>query len=285
MRNRAGHRTWGCVWAVGFWLCSAWALWGVAPAGAHEEQPPPLRAVGFTQRLNAQVPRDLVFRDETGTAVRLGDYVGAKPVILTLAYYQCRTLCPFVLDGLLESLRALSFDIGRQFSVVTVSIDPRDTAVIAAAKKAAYLQRYARPGAEEGWHFLTGEPEAIEQLTQAVGFRYTYDAATDQFAHAAGMLLLTPAGNIARYFYGIQYAPRELRLSLVEAAAHTIGSPVDALLLFCYRYDPVTGTYGVAIMQIIRLAALLTVVAVGTFVGVMVRRERRNVRADGRGVL
>ena len=285
MRNRAGHRTWGRVWAVGVWLCSVWALWGVAPAWAHEEQPLPLRTVGFTQRLNAQVPRDLVFRDETGTAVRLGDYVGAKPVILTLAYYQCRTLCPFVLDGLLESLRALSFDIGRQFSVVTVSIDPRDTATVAAAKKAAYLQRYSRPGAGEGWHFLTGEPEAIEQLTQAVGFRYAYDAATDQYAHATGMLILTPAGNIARYFYGIQYAPRELRLSLVEAAAHTIGSPVDELLLFCYRYDPVTGTYGVAIMQIIRLAALVTVVALGGFIGVMVRRDRRNVSADGRGVM
>jgi len=244
-------------------------------AETHEVRPALLRNVGLEQHLYAQLPLALEFRDETGKAVQLGEYFSAKPVILILDYYQCPRLCPLVLDGLLASLRMLVLTVGEQFDVLTVSIDPRDTPAVAAAKKAHYLGRYGRPGAASGWHFLTGEPEAIQRLASAVGFQYTYDAAQDQFAHAAGIVIATPQGILARYFYGINYAPRELRLGLLEAAANTIGSPVDQLLLFCYHYDPATGKYGLAIMNIIRLAGLITVLGLGLFMGVMFRRDRR----------
>jgi protein SCO1/2 len=168
----------------------------------------------------------------------------------------------------------LPLTVGEQFDVLTVSIDPRDTPAVAAAKQVHYLGRYGRPGAAGGWHFLTGESEAIQRLASAVGFQYTYDAAQNQFAHAAGIMIVTPQGILARYFYGINYAPRELRLGLLEAAANTIGSPVDQLLLFCYHYDPATGTYGLAIMNVIRLAGLVTVLGLGLFMGVMFRRDR-----------
>jgi len=259
-------------------------LLGVAPAWGHHEQPPLLQDVGFDQRLNEQVPLDVVFRDEAGQPVHLGDFFGTKPIILLLAYYQCPRLCTLALDGLLESLRALSFDVGDQFEVVTVSVNPNETAALAAAKKEAYLQRYARPGVAQGWHFLTGEPGSIQRLAQAVGFKYTYDAAKDEYAHATGIMGLTPQGRIARYFYGIEYPPRDLRLSLVEASANKIGSPIDELLLFCYRYDPVTGTYGVVIINIIRLTGLLTVLALGVAIVVMLRRDRRKSRAEARGL-
>jgi protein SCO1/2 len=244
-------------------------------AETHEVRPALLRNVGLEQRLYAQLPLALEFRDETGKAVQLGEYFSAKPVILILDYYQCPRLCPLVLDGLLASLHMLVLTVGEQFDVLTVSIDPRDTPAVAAAKKAHYLGRYGRPGAASGWHFLTGEAEAIQRLASAVGFQYTYDAAQDQFAHAAGIVIATPQGTLARYFYGINYAPRELRLGLLEAAANTIGSPVDQLLLFCYHYDPATGKYGLAIMNIIRLAGLVTVLGLGLLMGVMFRRDRR----------
>jgi protein SCO1/2 len=207
--------------------------------------------------------------------VTLAEFFGRRPVILALAYYECKTLCPLVLDGLLKSLRTISFSAGNQFSVVTVSFDPRETPAMAAARKEKLLRRYARPGAEAGWHFLTGEEAAIRRLAGAVGFRYAYDAATNQFAHASGIIVLTPQGKVARYFSGIEYAPRDLRLSLVEASANRIGSLVDAVLLFCYRYDPETGRYGVAIMNAIRLAGLATVLSLGAFITVMMRRDRQ----------
>lgn len=235
----------------------------------------PFAAVGLDQRLNEQLPLDLSFRDETGKPVYLRDYFGEKPVVLALVYYQCPMLCTLVLNGLLRSLRALSFTAGTEFTVVTVSFDPRETSALAATKKAAYLQDYARPGAETGWHFLTGEEPAIQQLTQAVGFRYVYDAKADQYAHASGIIVLTPQGRIARYFYGVEYAPRDLRLGLVEASANKIGSPVDQLLLLCYHYDPATGKYGVLITNVIRLAGVATVLGLGTFMLVMFRRERQ----------
>ena len=244
-------------------------------AGAHEARPALLRDVGLEQRLDAQIPLALAFRDEAGTVVQLGEYCGARPVILILDYYQCPRLCPLVLDSLLASLRMLPLTVGKQFGVLIVSIDARDTPAVAAAKKAHYLERYGRPDTADGWHFLTGEPEAIQRLATTVGFRYTYDAATDQFAHAAGIMIVTPQGKLARYFYGIAYAPRELRLGLVEAAANHIGSPIDQLLLFCYHYDPLTGKYGLAIMNVIRLAGLVTVMGLGIFMGVMFRRDRR----------
>lgn len=240
--------------------------------------PGPLREVGIVQRVGERVPLDLVFRDETGKAVRLGDYVGAlpgRPTILALVYYECPMLCSLVLHGLLASVKALSFRIGDEFNIVTVSFDPRETPSLAAAKKAEYVRRYGRPGADAGWHFLTGEEEAIRRLAQAVGFRYTYDEQTQQYIHASGIMVLTPEGRLARYFYGIEYAPRDVRLGLVEAAANRIGSPIDQVLLFCYHYDPTTGKYGLLIMNVLRLAGLATVVALGTFIVVMVRRERR----------
>jgi protein SCO1/2 len=230
--------------------------------------------VGFDQRLDEQVPLDLIFRDEGGQAVRLGDYFGDKPVILSLVYYNCTTLCPMILDGLVRSLTPVSFDIGKQFAILTVSFDPRETPALAAAKKTEYVRRYHRPGVAGGWHFLTGEEPAIRQLTRAVGFRYLYDAKTDQFAHAAGIVLLTPRGKVTRYFYGFDFSPRDLRLGLIEAAANTIGTPIDQVLLYCYHYDPLTGQYGLIVMNVIRLAGLATVLALGTFIVVMLRRER-----------
>jgi protein SCO1/2 len=261
-------------------LFSSILLVWIVPAWAHNELPPLLREVDFEQRLNEQVPLDLVFRDETGRVVQLGDYFGAKPVILDLAYYECPMLCPMVLDGLLSSLRALPFNVGDQFDVLTVSFNPKDTVELAAGKKAVYVQRYSRPGAAEGWHFLTGEPDAIQRLTQAIGFRYAYDSAQAQYAHAAGIIVLTAQGKIARYFYGIEYAPRDLRLSLVEASANEIGSPLDQLLLFCYHYDPVTGKYGAAILNMMQLTGLATVLALGIFIIVMFRREQRKLRLN-----
>jgi protein SCO1/2 len=241
---------------------------------ANGSLPEALQNVGFDQKLNEQVPLDLAFRDENGRAVKVGEYFGDKPVILMFMYYECPNLCPVVLDGLVRSLKPLPFTVGREFDVLAVSIDPSEEPRLAAAKKQEYLPRYGRPGAESGWHFLTGEENSIKSLTQAVGFRYAYDRKTHQFAHASGIVILTPQGRISRYFYGIEYAPRDLRLSLIEASSNKIGSPVDQLLLFCYQYDPATGKYTLAIMNVLRLAAIATVGGLSAFVLVMVRRER-----------
>jgi protein SCO1/2 len=255
------------------------------PARAHHQTgltPDLLRQVSFEQRLYAAIPLELTFRDDTGRQVRLGEYFHARPVILLLAYYRCPNLCTLVLNGLVRTLRALAFTAGTEFTVVTVSIDPRDTPALAAAKKAHYLQSYGRPTAATGWHFLTGDAAAIQQLTQAVGFQYAYDAAHDQFAHASGIVLLTSQGIVARYFYGVEFAPKDVRLGLVEAAAQRIGSPIDKLLLLCYHYDPQTGKYGLVIMRVIRLAGLATVLSLGVMVGVLFRRERGRSRQGER---
>lgn len=258
-------------------------LGGLLPAEAHEasasiKSPEALRAmfkdVAFDQRLDAQVPLELAFRDETGRTVRLREYFGRKPVILSLVYYNCATLCPMILDGLVRSLTPVSFSIGKEFAILTVSVDPRDTPALAAAKKAEYVRRYQRPGAAEGWHFLTGEEAAIQTLTQAVGFRYVYDAKTDQFAHAAGIVMLSPQGKVARYFYGLDFPPRDLRLGLIETADNRIATPIDQVLLYCYRYDPMTGKYGLMVRNSLRLAGLGTILALGTFILLMLRRER-----------
>lgn len=262
------------------------ALCGGAPALAQTGTPgSPLDKVGFDQRLNEQVPLDLAFHDERGSTIRLGDYFGARPVVLVLAYYQCPNLCTLALTQLVEALRGLAFDVGDQFNVVTVSIDPHETPTLAAAKKAKYLDRYGRPGAEAGWHFLTGEQASIERLAQAIGFRYTYDAEQQQYAHPTGALVLTAGGRISRYFYGIEYSPRDLRLGLVEASENKIGSPIDQVLLRCYHYDPHTGRYDVAIMSLVRLAGVATTLIMGGFVAMMLRRERRRelrIESDGR---
>ncbi len=251
------------------------ALFSVSPTQAQEPAHDPLSGVAFEQKLNEPIPLDLVFRDETGQSVQLGDYFGEKPVILTLNYYKCPMLCPLVLDELATSLAQIPLTMGDQFNVVTVSIDPRETPQLAAAAKKKYIRRYGRPGAEAGWHFLTGEEASIKRLAQAVGFHYAYDAKSDQYAHPAGIMILTPQGKISRYFYGIEYAPMDLRLGLVEASANKIGSLVDQVLLRCYHYDPVTGKYTLAVMNVLRLAGVTTVLILSSFVLVMFRRERR----------
>lgn len=240
-----------------------------------QQVPTILRDVGFDQRLHAQVPLDLHLRDETNTLVSLRDYMHTKPVLLTLAYYHCPNLCPLVLNGLVRALRGLSLTVGEDFEVLTVSIDPRDTSALAAATKQDYVRRYGRTGAAQGWHFLTGDADTIARLTQAVGFHFSYDAAQEQYAHASGIVVLTPEGVVSRYFYGIEYAPRDLRWGLIEAAKGTIGTPIDQLLLYCYHYDPRTGRYGLVIMNVLRLAGLTTVAGMVTLMGIMFRRDRR----------
>jgi protein SCO1 len=247
-----------------------------AAARAHDDKrPAALRDVAFDQKLNQQVPLDLTFRDENGETVLLSNYFKEKPVILNFVYYKCQDLCPLLLDGVVRSLRALSFDLGNQFDVLTVSFDPHDDPPLAAAKKSDLVQKYSRPGAATGWHFLTGDETSIQRLTQSVGFRYSYDAHTGEFAHAAGIIILTPQGKTSRYFYGIDFSPRDVRLGLIEAAAAKIGSPIDQLLLFCYHYDPSTGKYNLLVARVIQIAGAFTVLALGTFIMVMLRRDRK----------
>jgi protein SCO1/2 len=242
---------------------------------AEDRRPAELRDVGIDQKLDGQVPLDLRFRDESGQSVVLASYFDGRPVILALVYYECPMLCTLVLNGLVSALRTLSFNAGDEFQVVTVSVDPEETAELAAAKKGTYLRSYGRSGAEAGMHFLTGEPEAIQSLAQSLGFRYKYLPDVDEYAHGAAIMVLTPKGRIARYFYGVEYPPRDLRLALIEAAEDRIGSPVDQLLLYCYRYDPSSGRYTAAVMNIVRLGGVLTVVALASFMLVMWRRDTR----------
>jgi protein SCO1/2 len=254
------------------------------PEDSSRALPSELREVKFEPVLKEQVPPSLRFRDEQGKTVRLGDYFdGKRPVILVLVQYRCPMLCNLVLNGLTESLRELAgkqgFRVGEQFRVLTVSFDERETPELATAKKAAQVEAYGFSGAAEGWHFLTGEKEEITALADKCGFTVRYDAKKDQFAHPSGILLLTPEGRISRYFFGIQYQTRDLYYGLVEASQFRIGSPIKdrVVLLFCYSYDPVRGTYQFAVMNVVRLAGVLTVLGLGTFVVVMFRRERHRV--------
>jgi protein SCO1/2 len=239
-----------------------------------QEKPPLLRDVGYDQRLGEQVPLDLVFRDETGRPVALRSLFRGRAVVLSLVYYQCPMLCTLTLNGLSSALSVLTFDVGKDFDVVTVSFEPKETPPLAAAKKKAHLERYRRPGAAGGWHFLTGDAAAIASLTGAVGFRYVWDAETRQYAHPAGLVVLTPEGRIARYMYGVEYAPRDLRLALVEASRRRIGNPVDSVLLYCYQYDPARGRYAASVLRLVRLGGILTVLGLGAFVLASLRRER-----------
>jgi protein SCO1/2 len=239
------------------------------------EQIPILRDAGLDQKLNSLVPLDLPFVDENGRDAKLGDYFGKRPVILALVYYECPMLCTQVLNGLVGSLQALPFNPGQEFDVVAVSFDPGETPAMANAKRAAYLKRYGRPDAERGVHFLTGRESSIKLLTAAVGFHYAYDPKIDQYAHPAVITVLTPEGRVSRYLFGIEFAPRDLRLALVEAADHRIGTAVDQMLLFCYHYDPESGTYGLAITNFVRLGGVLTVLGLCTFILLSLRRERR----------
>jgi protein SCO1 len=241
------------------------------------DRPDLLTDVFFDQRLDAEVPRDLVFRDDTGKSVQLGDYFGRRPVVLALVYYECPMLCSQVLSGLVSALDVLKFDAGRDFDVVAVSFNPREGPGLASAKKQAYVDRYKRPGAEGGIHFLTGPEASILQHTKAVGFRFKWDPEIAQYAHAAGIVVLTPEGRVSKYFYGIEYSPRDLRLGLVEASQHRIGSPVDRLLLYCYHYDPTTGKYGMVAMTAVRIGGVLTILGMIAFWTAMLWRERHPV--------
>ena len=242
-----------------------------------------LSKVGITQNLNVQIPPDLVFRDEAGNSVRLGDYFGGKPVILSLVYFDCPALCTEVLNGELRTMKAISLNLGRDFEAVTVSFEPKDTPQLARAKRDVYAGQYGRPGAADHWHFLTGDQAAIDALMNVVGFRYAYDSSIRQYAHAAAILILTPDGRIDRYFYGVQYPARDVRLGLVEASQGKIGSLTDQALLYCYQYDPMTGKYGLVVMNVLRAAGGLTVLILGIFMTLMFLRERRRAASAAPG--
>jgi protein SCO1/2 len=256
-----------------------------ATAFAADTRPPMLRDVAIEQRLGQPLPLDAIFADELGRPVRLGQYFGRRPVILVLAYYNCPMLCTQVFNGLVSSLRVLNFDAGKEFEVVAVSFDPRDRPPDAAAKKKAYVDEYGRPGAALGWHFLTGGTGSIDRVTTAAGFHYKYDESTGQFAHSTAIYVATPEGKLSRYFYGIEYAPRDLRLGLVEASNNRIGSAVDQILLYCYHYDPKLARYSAAIMSLVRFGGAAAVIILTTFLTVMWRRDkyRQGYHRDGPG--
>ncbi len=245
-------------------------------------RPELLKEVGIDQKLNDSIPLNLTFRDEHGNPVELAQYFGSKPMILSLVYYNCPMLCTQVLNGLDRSLQLIPMEIGKDFNVVTVSIDPTERPVLAEAKQVMYAGMYGRPGAVQGWHFLTGDEPQIKQLADSVGFRYAYDPDSKQYAHASAIMLLTPEGKISRYFYGITYPARDLRLGLDEASEGKIGSPVDQVLLFCYHYDPHTGKYGLIVSRVIQISGFLTILIGGILLIVLFRGENDTLR--GRGI-
>lgn len=275
-----GRMAWWAIMAAA--LCAS--AWGQTldplspPASA---RPPQLKQVGIQQRLGQQIPADLVFRNEAGKQVRLGQYLGNGPVILNFVYFHCPMLCGQVLQGLTGALRAIGYSAGRDFTVLTVSFDPQETPAMAAAKKKMVLATYGRPEAERGWHFLTGSAASIAALTQAAGFQYQHNAQNDQFAHPTAILVLTPEGKIAQYYYGIEYAPRDLRLGLVQASNGQIGTLTDEALLYCYRYDPQTGKYSAIVSRVLRISGAVWLAMVSVFLVVMFRMEPK-YRVQGR---
>jgi protein SCO1/2 len=253
-------------------LVLASTLASAEPGGA-------LKEVAFDQKLDAQVPLLTPFRDEQGQAVRLSDFFGKRPVILVMGYSNCPLLCSQVLGQITRSLKALDASIGKDFDVVTVSVNPKESPEQADGQRQAYLKRYNRPGAESGWHALTGEEKSIRKLADSIGFRYTFNPRLNLYAHAAGFVLLTPAGRVSHYFFGVEYPARDLQTALREASAGQISTPIQKLLLYCYDYDPATGKYTFAVMNAIRVLGVATVLALGTFMFAMIRRDRRMARA------
>lgn len=254
-----------------------------APAGAQvmpepgqpsSARPGILGKIGIDQRLNQQVPLDLPFVDERGRDVKLGDYFGKRPVILALVYYECPMLCTQVLNGVVSALGVVKFNAGTEFDMIAVSINPKEGPGLAAQKKQTYVDRYKRPGTEQGFHFLTGTQASIDRLAQAVGFRYEYDAEIGQYAHGAGIEILTPKGVISKYFYGIEFPPRDIQFGLIQASEQRIGSRIDDVLLLCYHYDPATGKYGLVAIDAVRIGGVATVLAFLAFLFVSLRRER-----------
>jgi protein SCO1/2 len=254
-----------------------------APGPQAAVRPAELEGIGFDQKLNQQLPLHLGFRDEAGRAVQLGNYFGKKPVLLALVYFNCPMLCTLELNGLLRASRAMNLDAGRDYEIVTVSFNPADTPELAAAKKASYLEKYNRAGTAGGWHFLTGDPLSIEVLTRAMGFRYRYDVKSGQYIHASGIVVATPAGRLSRYFYGIEYFPRDVRLALVDASSGRIGTAVDQVLLFCFHYDPATGKYTLGIWRVLQAMCLLTVGMIGGLF-IILRRKTREIEARRAGL-
>jgi len=269
--------------AMVFTAVSAAAQMTGAPSAGYKREPgmsastmpAPLREIGFDQNIGQQLPLDAEVVDESGTVAPIGRFFGARPVVLVFAYYTCPMLCSQVVNGLASAVDVLSLQPGRDFDVVVVSFDPRDTPATAAAKKAHYLERYTNARAAAASHFLTASSSSITRLTKAAGFRFAWDEQTQQFAHPTGVIVVTPDGRMARYLFGIEYGPRDLRLAIVEASAGRVGSAADTLLLYCYHYDPMTGRYGLVVMRLMRVAGASTVLALGAFVVVMLRREKR----------
>lgn len=253
-----------------------------APMVPDNVRPAVLDDIGVDQKLNTQLPLDLIFHDEDGNPVRLGDLMQGRPAVLSLVYYGCPQLCGIVLDNMLRSFSAVPLLIGKDYDVITISFDPSETPALAADKKRRYIRRYAagdraaaESSARNGWHFLTADKESIRRITEAVGFRYKYDAPSKQFFHPSGITILTPEGKIARYFFGIDYEPTDLRLSLLEASNNKIGTLTDHVMLYCFHYDEVTGRYGLAIMRFVRAAGVITIIGLVSGIVWMIRRERQ----------
>jgi protein SCO1/2 len=244
------------------------------PGDPATAKPGLLKRIGIDQRLHQQVPLDIPFVDESGREVRLGEFFGRRPVILALVYYECPMLCTQVLNGVVSALGVLNFDVGREYDVIAVSINPKESPGLAAQKKAAYLERYKRPQTAAGWHFLTGKEDSIKRLADAVGFRYAYDEEIQQYAHGAGIELLTPQGMISKYFYGIEFSPRDIKFGLMEASEERIGTAVDNMLMLCYHYDPATGKYGASVIGAVRIGAVATMLAFLSFLYISLKRER-----------
>jgi protein SCO1/2 len=245
------------------------------PGIPSSQMPSVLSKVSFDQRLNEQLPLATPFKDENGRAVTLGDYFGLKPIVLAFVYYECPMLCNQVLNGLTTSLTVLEESVGRDFDVVAISFDPRETPALASGKKKSYLDRYSRPASVNGWHFLTGDDNAIQAVTRAAGFNFVWDDRTKQFAHPSGIVVATPDGKVSRYFFGIEYASRDVKFAVIESSAGRIGSVIDNLLLYCYHYDPATGSYGFVAMGAVRVGGAVTLVALVGFIVVSIRREGR----------
>jgi len=256
-------------------VMAAWLLAGGGARAQGQPRPSILNDVGIDQKLGVQVPPELLFRDETGHDVRLGQYFGRRPLILALVYYKCPMLCTLVLNDLARSMNSMRASCGEEFDVLTVSFDPRETPDLASEKKKPYLRAYQRARAAEGWHFLTGPPESIDRLTKTVGFRYVWDPKYQQFAHASGLIVLTPQGKTSRYFFGIDYAPSDLQLSLDEASEGKATSVADRILMFCFHYDPSVGKYTLSIMRLVQAGGVLTVLALGGAMLMMLRRDRK----------
>jgi protein SCO1/2 len=265
--------------ALALALTTSAAVYAQAPGMISEVADPAsarpgiLSKIAIDQKIGHQIPADIPFVDDHGTPVVIGDYFGKRPVVLALVYYECPMLCTQVLNGLVSAVGVLNFTVGREFDVVAVSFNPKEGPGLASQKKAAYVERYGRPESAAGFHFLTGTQDAIDRLTDAVGFRYAYDEKIGQFAHGAAIEVLTPKGTIAKYFYGIEYSPRDLRLGLIEASDERIGTIIDDVLLFCYHYDPATGSYGATVLTIVRAGAIATVLAFAIFLTVSLRRD------------